>query len=115
MLVTPRVSGAQPVPIPDTWGGDFLSRPRLTGNWGGFRDDTTVVYASPPPAAPGPPSQFSTPAYTSPPPAQNPPCPNPAVATVNGVAYSKCGPNWFTQAYGANGPVFVPVATPPGF
>jgi porin len=25
--------------IPDTWGGDLASRPRLTGNWGGLRDD----------------------------------------------------------------------------
>src|SRR3989442_14801217 len=30
---------AQPVPIPNTWGGDLLSRARLTGNWGGFRDE----------------------------------------------------------------------------
>jgi porin len=30
---------AQPVPIPTTWGGDFWSRPRLTGNWGGLRDE----------------------------------------------------------------------------
>jgi porin len=30
---------AQPVEIPSTWGGDFLSRPRLTGDWFGFRDE----------------------------------------------------------------------------
>ena len=30
---------AQPVDIPATWGGDFWSRPRLTGSWGGLRDD----------------------------------------------------------------------------
>jgi porin len=30
---------AQPVDIPATWGGDFSSRPRLTGDWGGLRDD----------------------------------------------------------------------------
>lgn len=30
---------AQPVAVPDTWGGDFWSRPRLTGSWGGFRDE----------------------------------------------------------------------------
>jgi porin len=30
---------AQPVPIPATWGGDFGSRPRLTGSWGGLRDE----------------------------------------------------------------------------
>jgi porin len=30
---------AQPVEVPATWGGDIWSRPRLTGNWGGLRDD----------------------------------------------------------------------------
>jgi porin len=30
---------AQPVDIPATWGGDLWSRPRLTGNWGGLRDE----------------------------------------------------------------------------
>ena len=30
---------AMPYATPDTWGGDFASRPRLTGNWGGARDD----------------------------------------------------------------------------
>jgi len=30
---------AQPVDIPETWGGDLWSRPRLTGSWGGFRDE----------------------------------------------------------------------------
>ena len=30
---------AQPVAVPDTWGGDFWSRPRLTGSWGGVRDE----------------------------------------------------------------------------
>ena len=29
---------AQPVDVPDTWGGDIWSRPRLTGSWGGLRD-----------------------------------------------------------------------------
>jgi porin len=29
---------AQPVDVPDTWGGDVWSRPRLTGSWGGLRD-----------------------------------------------------------------------------
>src|SRR5262244_3287793 len=32
-------ASAQPVDIPATWGGDFWSRPRLTGNWGGLRDE----------------------------------------------------------------------------
>jgi len=30
---------AMPYATPDTWGGDLASRPRLTGNWGGLRDD----------------------------------------------------------------------------
>jgi porin len=30
---------AQPYVTPPTWGGDFWSRPRLTGDWGGLRDE----------------------------------------------------------------------------
>ena len=30
---------AQPYPVPPTWGGDIGSRPRLTGDWGGTRDE----------------------------------------------------------------------------
>jgi porin len=30
---------AQPYDVPPTWGGDFWSRPRLTGDWLGVRDD----------------------------------------------------------------------------
>ena len=30
---------AMPEAIPETWGGDFATRPRLTGDWGGLRDD----------------------------------------------------------------------------
>lgn len=30
---------AQPYPVPPTWGGDIGSRPRLTGDWGGQRDE----------------------------------------------------------------------------
>jgi porin len=30
---------AQPYATPPTWGGDLESRPRLTGDWGGVRDD----------------------------------------------------------------------------
>ena len=30
---------AQPVDVPPTWGGDVWSRPRLTGDWGGLRDE----------------------------------------------------------------------------
>ncbi len=32
-------ASAQPVDVPATWGGDILSRPRLTGDWGGWRDE----------------------------------------------------------------------------
>src|SRR5262249_52395504 len=39
MLVAPVTGFAQPYPVPDTWGGDLLSRPRLTGSWGGIRDE----------------------------------------------------------------------------
>ncbi|MFN7428125.1 MAG: carbohydrate porin [bacterium] len=31
--------GAMPYDTPPTWAGDLVSRPRLTGNWGGARDD----------------------------------------------------------------------------
>jgi porin len=30
---------AMPYDTPETWGGDLASRPRLTGDWGGFRDE----------------------------------------------------------------------------
>jgi porin len=30
---------ASPSAMPETWGGDISSRPRLTGDWGGVRDD----------------------------------------------------------------------------
>ena len=39
LLLTVGAASAQPVEIPDTWGGDFWSRPRLTGDWFGFRDE----------------------------------------------------------------------------
>jgi porin len=39
LLVVPNFARAQPYPTPDTWGGDIWSRPRLTGDWGGPRDD----------------------------------------------------------------------------
>ena len=38
MILSGQAS-AQPVDIPATWGGDILSRPRLTGDWGGLRDE----------------------------------------------------------------------------
>jgi porin len=39
LLVAPATGIAQPVAVPDTWDGELLSRPRLTGNWGGLRDE----------------------------------------------------------------------------
>ena len=39
VLAAATPASAQPVAVPDTWGGDFWSRPRLTGSWGGFRDE----------------------------------------------------------------------------
>src|SRR5277367_607224 len=39
LLVAANSARAQPYETPDTWGGDILSRPRLTGDWGGLRDD----------------------------------------------------------------------------
>ena len=39
VLGAPASGPAQPVAVPDTWGGDFWSRPRLTGSWGGVRDE----------------------------------------------------------------------------
>jgi porin len=38
LLVASGSSLAQPYAVPPTWGGDFASRPRLTGGWGGERD-----------------------------------------------------------------------------
>jgi porin len=39
VLFVPNAAGAQSYPLPDTWGGDIFSRPRLTGDWGGLRDE----------------------------------------------------------------------------
>lgn len=39
LLLRPVTILAQPYAAPDTWGGDWLSRPRLTGSWGGVRDE----------------------------------------------------------------------------
>jgi porin len=38
VILSDRAS-AQLVEVPATWGGEFLSRPRLTGDWGGLRDE----------------------------------------------------------------------------
>jgi porin len=37
-VVAPVAASAQPYDVPPTWGGDLWSRPRLTGDWFGFRD-----------------------------------------------------------------------------
>jgi hypothetical protein len=50
----------------------------------------------------------------TPPPAPAQACAGATVQTVNGVNYSKCGANWYTEVYGASGPAFVQVAAPPG-
>jgi porin len=39
VLLMADPTSAQPVDIPATWGGDFGSRPRLTGSWWGLRDE----------------------------------------------------------------------------
>lgn len=39
LLVSALPARAQPVDVPATWGGDLESRPRLTGAWGGIRDE----------------------------------------------------------------------------
>ena len=39
LLGGPVPASAQPVEVPDTWGGDIWSRPRLTGSWWGLRDE----------------------------------------------------------------------------
>jgi len=39
LLELPYVASAQPVAVPETWGGGFWTRERLTGSWGGFRDE----------------------------------------------------------------------------
>jgi len=38
-LSVPFLLHAMPYATPETWGGDLASRARLTGNWGGVRDD----------------------------------------------------------------------------
>ena len=39
LLVAPISARTQPVDVPATWGGDIWSRSRLTGDWGGLRDE----------------------------------------------------------------------------
>lgn len=39
LLFTPSLASAQPVEAPKTYAGDLWSRPRVTGDWGGLRDE----------------------------------------------------------------------------
>jgi len=39
LLLSAVPASAQPYDVPPTWGGDIWSRPRLTGDWFGLRDD----------------------------------------------------------------------------
>jgi porin len=39
LTLTVAAARAQPYAVPPTWGGDLESRPRLTGDWGGLRDE----------------------------------------------------------------------------
>jgi porin len=39
LLILSNQAHAQLVEVPITWGGDISSRPRLTGDWGGLRDE----------------------------------------------------------------------------
>ena len=39
MDLSTNANAIGPVATPDTWGGDLSSRERLTGDWGGIRDD----------------------------------------------------------------------------
>ena len=39
LAALPDLCVAQPYAVPPTWGGDFWDRPRLTGSWGGLRDE----------------------------------------------------------------------------
>ncbi|MGH7301718.1 MAG: carbohydrate porin [Candidatus Rokuibacteriota bacterium] len=39
LLLAAVPAWAQPIDVPPTWGGDFWSRPRLTGSWLGLRDE----------------------------------------------------------------------------
>lgn len=70
--------------------------------------------APPPPPPQGAPAQFATAPATPPPPAPGPPCANAQEVPVGEVTYTKCGSTWYTMAFGANGPVYVQSAPPPG-
>src|SRR6516162_10104760 len=38
-VILSHQASAQLLDVPATWGGDILSRPRMTGDWGGLRDE----------------------------------------------------------------------------
>jgi hypothetical protein len=60
-------------------------------------------------------TQTSAPApvYPAPAPTGNAglPC-TPNTTVVEGVTYYQCGSSWYTQAYGSNGVIYMPVAPP---
>lgn len=56
--------------------------------------EQTVVYTTPPASGSG-----------------GLPC-TPNTAVVNGVTYYQCGTTWYTQAYGSNGVMYMPVPAP---
>ena len=39
------------------------------------------------------------------------PC-NPSVSTVEGVTYYQCGQQYYVQAYGSGGPIYMPTQPP---
>ena len=39
------------------------------------------------------------------------PC-NPAVSTVQGITYYQCGQQYYVQAYGGSGPIYMPTQPP---
>src|SRR5690348_15817914 len=39
LLASAASASAQPMTPPPSYGGDFADRPRLTGDWGGMRDE----------------------------------------------------------------------------
>ncbi len=39
------------------------------------------------------------------------PC-NPSVSTVQGVTYYQCGQQYYVQAYGGSGPIYMPTQPP---
>ena len=57
----PTAATAQMTLMPDTYGGDIWSRPRLTGDWGGWRDAAANAAACTAPSKRGHASRRSIP------------------------------------------------------